>query len=84
MTTTGPFASENDRFTNRAFLSELSLTKMPFGKYEGTLLIDLPEAYVLWFARNGFPEGKLGQMLAIIHEIKVNGLEYLFRGNTLR
>lgn len=67
---------------NRAFLAELSVAKMPFGKYEGTLLIDLPEAYVLWFARNGFPEGKLGQMLAIIHEIKVNGLEYLFRGGS--
>lgn len=85
MTTTGPSGSETETLpteslTNRAFFAELSVAKMPFGKYEGTLLVDLPEAYVVWFARNGFPEGKLGRMLAIIHEVKVNGLEYLFRG----
>jgi uncharacterized protein (DUF3820 family) len=51
---------------------------MPFGKYRGRLLIDLPEPYVVWFARQGFPEGKLGRMLRIVYEIKVNGLEYLF------
>ncbi len=52
--------------------------KMPFGKYSGTLLVDLPEPYVVWFAQQGFPAGKLGEMLAIVYEIKVNGLEYLF------
>jgi hypothetical protein len=41
-------------------------------------LIDLPERYVVWFANNGFPEGKLGMMLQTVYEIKVNGLEYLF------
>ncbi len=51
---------------------------MPFGKYAGRLLIDLPESYVVWFAQKGFPEGKLGLMLSIVYEIKVNGLEYLF------
>ncbi len=51
---------------------------MPFGKYAGRRLIDLPEPYVVWFAGKGFPKGKLGQMLAIVHEIKINGLEYLF------
>lgn len=85
MTATGHSNSEietqsSENITNRAFLAELCVAKMPFGKYEGTLLIDLPEAYVVWFARKGFPEGKLGRMLAIIHEVKVNGLEYLFRG----
>ena len=52
--------------------------RMPFGKYAGRLLIDLPEPYVVWFAGEGFPEGKLGRMLQTIHEIKVNGLEFLF------
>ncbi|NHO64129.1 DUF3820 family protein [Aestuariicella hydrocarbonica] len=50
---------------------------MPFGKYQGRLLADLPEAYVLWFEREGFPAGKLGQQLALLHTIKVNGLEPL-------
>ena len=59
-------------------LLELAAMKMPFGKYAGRLLIDLPESYVVWFAQKGFPEGKLGQMLSIVYEIKVNGLEYLF------
>jgi uncharacterized protein (DUF3820 family) len=53
-------------------------TRMPFGKYQGWLLIDLPEPYVVWFANQGFPEGKLGRMLRTVHEVKVNGLEYLF------
>lgn len=59
-------------------LLELAGMRMPFGKYEGTRLIDLPEPYVVWFAQNGFPEGKLGRMLGAVYEIKVNGLEYLF------
>ena len=61
----------------RPFL-DLSRAKMPFGKYSGRLLIDLPEPYVVWFAQQGFPKGKLGEQLATIYEIKVNGLEYLF------
>jgi hypothetical protein len=63
-------------------LLALSSMRMPFGKYQGRLLIDLPEPYVVWFAQNGFPEGKLGRMLQAVYEIKVNGLEYLF--TTLR
>ncbi|MFW2365270.1 MAG: DUF3820 family protein [Desulforhopalus sp.] len=59
-------------------LLELASMKMPFGKYSGRLLIDLPEPYVVWFAQQGLPKGKLGEMLAIVYEIKVNGLEYLF------
>ncbi|WP_419176316.1 DUF3820 family protein [Desulfosediminicola sp.] len=59
-------------------LLELTETKMPFGKYSGRLLIDLPERYVVWFAGEGFPPGKLGVMLQTVYEIKVNGLEYLF------
>ena len=60
------------------FLLELAQAKMPFGKYAGRLLIDLPEPYVVWFANEGFPKGELGNMLRIVHEIKINGLEYLF------
>ena len=59
-------------------LLDLAAARMPFGRYEGTRLIDLPEAYVLWFAQQGFPKGKLGRMLGVVYEIKVSGLEYLF------
>jgi uncharacterized protein (DUF3820 family) len=57
---------------------KLAKAKMPFGKYAGYLLIDLPEPYVVWFSQKGFPPGELGQMLQAVYEIKVNGLEYLF------
>lgn len=60
-------------------LLELAEMKMPFGKYKGRLLIDLPEPYVVWFSQKGFPKGKLGDMLRTVYEIKVNGLEYLFK-----
>jgi len=59
-------------------LLKLASYKMPYGKYKGTLLIDLPEPYVIWFANTGFPKGELGKLLGIIHTIKVNGLEKLF------
>lgn len=59
-------------------LIRLASYRMPFGKYKGSLLIDLPEPYVVWFANKGFPAGELGMLLGIVHTIKVNGLEYLF------
>ncbi len=58
---------------------KLARTRMPFGKYKNTLLIDLPEPYVIWFASKGFPNGQLGELLKIIHEVKINGLEHLFK-----
>ena len=58
-------------------LTELANARMPFGKYKDRLLADLPETYLVWFARKGFPEGKLGRMLASMLEIKMNGLEKL-------
>lgn len=64
--------------THRQQLLELAEYRMPFGKYSGRRLIDLPEPYVVWFAQNGFPNGKLGDLLRIVYEIKANGLEYLF------
>ena len=60
-------------------LLKLASYRMPFGKYKGSLLIDLPEPYVVWFAKQGFPKGELGVMLGILYEIKLNGLEYLFK-----
>jgi len=63
---------------SRLQLLELAAMRMPFGRYKGLRLIDLPEPYVVWFAGKGFPEGKLGDMLRTVYEIKVNGLEYLF------
>ena len=58
---------------------KLAQYKMPYGKYKGSLLVDLPEPYVIWFANKGFPDGELGELLAIVLEIKINGLEYLFQ-----
>lgn len=59
------------------FLIKLAHTKMPYGKYEGRYLIDLPEYYVVWYHNKGFPKGKLGDMLTQVYELKINGLEYL-------
>jgi uncharacterized protein len=61
------------------YLVRLANARMSFGKYAGTLLIDLPEAYVVWFARKGYPEGEIGELLASLYAIKENGLEYLLR-----
>ncbi len=58
-------------------LLQLVNMKMPFGKYKGTLLCNLPVSYLEWFARKGFPNGKLGILLTTLYEIKINGLEYL-------
>ncbi len=58
-------------------LLKLKTFTMPFGKYKGFSLIDLPEPYVVWFHSNGFPEGELGKLLGLLYEIKLNGLEHL-------
>ncbi|MES2484867.1 MAG: DUF3820 family protein [Bacteroidota bacterium] len=63
--------------TQQQFLIKLAHTKMPFGKYEGRYLIDLPEYYVVWYHNKGFPAGQLGQQLALVYELKLNGLENL-------
>jgi len=60
-------------------LLKLAQYKMPFGKYAGRLLIDLPEHYVIWFSRKGFPKGELGVMMQLVYEIKINGLEKLLQ-----
>jgi uncharacterized protein len=62
---------------NPQLLLQLVEMKMPFGKYKGTILCDLPVSYLEWFQRKGFPKGKLGILLQTIYEIKLNGLTHL-------
>jgi hypothetical protein len=59
---------------NPEILKEICIMKMPFGKYEGTVLIDLPISYLEWFNKNGMLKGKLGMQLSTVYEIKLNGL----------
>ncbi len=60
---------------NPEILVEICTVKMPFGKYQNTILADLPVSYLEWFMRNGgFPKGKLGMQLSTVYEIKINGL----------
>ena len=58
-------------------LMELVIVRMPYGKYQGRALCDLPVAYLEWFNRKGFPPGRIGVLLSALYEIKMNGLEYL-------
>ena len=71
--------NQNECVPDPAVMLKLAKMRMPFGKYKGRLLIDLPEPYVVWFSRKGFPKGELGDMLRTVYEIKTNGLEYLFK-----
>ncbi|HAK76989.1 MAG TPA: hypothetical protein DCR35_01185 [Runella sp.] len=64
---------------NPNLLQDLVEMKMPFGKYKGVTLCDLPEPYLVWFHAKGFPAGKLGMLLSTLYEIKINGLEYLLK-----
>ncbi|MEN9464493.1 MAG: hypothetical protein RL217_674 [Pseudomonadota bacterium] len=58
-------------------LLELTRMRMPFGKYEGRILMDIPEDYLLWLNKKGLPAGRLGLLLGLLLEIKINGLENL-------
>jgi uncharacterized protein (DUF3820 family) len=66
-----------ESFNSKDELIKLANMKMPFGKYEGYFLIHIPEHYLVWYRQKGFPTGKLGEQLALILEIKTNGLEQL-------
>lgn len=59
------------------YLDDLVRAIMPFGRYQGRHLYEIPEAYLVWMSREGFPRGKLGDQLRTILEIKMNGLSYL-------
>ena len=60
-------------------LLKLVTQTMPFGKHRGVLLVDLPGNYLTWFAREGFPKGEIGRLLALMHEIDHNGLRDLLQ-----
>ncbi|WP_233887920.1 DUF3820 family protein [Paraburkholderia flagellata] len=60
-----------------ADLERLVTLAMPFGKYKGRLIADLPGHYLNWFAREGFPPGEIGRLLALMHELDHNGLKGL-------
>jgi uncharacterized protein len=60
-------------------LLDLVRMRMPFGKYKGVVLCNLPVSYLEWFQRKGYPNGKLGMLLQTMFEIKINGLDYLLK-----
>lgn len=64
---------------NHQFLLDLAKAKMPFGQFKNRYLIDLPEYYLVWFKNQGFPKGKLGQQMASVYELQLNGLEDIVR-----
>ena len=70
---------KNAKLIGAEILTELAGTRMPFGKYKGRILCDLPEPYLAWFNRKGFPPGRIGVLLSVLFEIKLNGLEYLLK-----
>jgi len=67
---------------NRNLFKELLVATMPFGKYKGWPIKNLPEHYLVWYKNKGFPKGKIGDLLSTMLEIKINGLEYLLKGKT--
>lgn len=64
---------------NPQILKDLVSIPMPYGKYKGRLISELPEYYLVWYENQGFPAGKIGILLATMYEIKLNGLEYLLK-----
>ncbi len=64
---------------NEQQLIEAINQTMPFGKYAGRKLLQLPDPYLVWFHANGFPQGKLGEQLALMYEVKLNGLEEMLQ-----
>ena len=72
-------ANEKASPIDRQMLLDLVTMRMPFGKYKNRVLCDLPEPYLVWLYRKGFPEGRIGLLLSALYEIKLNGLEYLLK-----
>ena len=64
---------------DKQFLIDVAHMKMPYGKYQGRFLIDLPEHYIVWYRNKGFPKGKLGLQLGFVYELQLNGLEDIIR-----
>jgi len=68
-----------DPKTFKDHLIKVVQTPMPFGRFKGLKLCDLPEPYLVWFFQRGLPDGELGELLGLMYEIKSNGLEHLLR-----
>ena len=64
---------------DQQFLIDTAKMRMPFGKYKGTFLVDIPEYYLVWYKNKGFPEGKLGKMMGLVYELQLNGLDDVLR-----
>jgi len=64
---------------DKKILLDLVNMKMPYGKYKGRFLYQLPEPYLVWYNQKGFPDGKMGILLGTLYEIKLNGLEFLLK-----
>ena len=64
---------------DKDFLIDTANMRMPFGKYKGVYLIELPEHYIVWYRTKGFPKGKLGDMMGLVYEMQLNGLEDILR-----
>ena len=60
-------------------LLDLARARMPFGKYEGRFLSELPEYYIIWYRQKGFPPGKLGKQMEQVYELKLNGMEQILK-----
>lgn len=63
--------------TNKKLLLKVVNSRMPYGKYKGYILMDIPEDYLLWFKQKGMPKGELGVLLEIVYDMKLNGLDNL-------
>ncbi|MEM9081142.1 MAG: DUF3820 family protein [Verrucomicrobiota bacterium] len=70
--------SEIDREEWRVAFEDLARYRMPFGRYEGRLLVELPEEYLIWFRERGFPTGRLGELMSLVCEVKTTGAEEVF------
>jgi len=69
----------DDVMLDKSLLLKILVTPIPFGKYQGRMIIDLPEAYLLWFQKEGFPKGEIGKLLQIALEIEVSGSKDLVK-----
>lgn len=77
--TAGSHAAEPLPDSTTQAMVEAINQRMPFGKYQGERLLEIPEPYLVWFKQRGFPAGKLGTQMALVYEIRLNGLEKLVR-----
>lgn len=71
--------NNSEIFFDTDILKQIVTEEMPFGKYKGQKICELPVYYLEWFSMKGFPEGKLGMWMSTIYEIKLNGLEDLLK-----